>query len=129
MYDFRLWLRDTTCRIIARTHQHSATQALPSLNRHCSYRTPTGDGEVDMRTLGLTLLTVMFAAPCGGETVEWRAVDGGNGHGYEAVLAPQGISWTQARDAADALGGYLATITSAAENEFVYQQVADDPIL
>ena len=43
----------------------------------------------------------------------------GNGHYYLAVCAPGRISWQAASDAANALGGYLATPTSAEENAFV----------
>jgi hypothetical protein len=46
-----------------------------------------------------------------------------NGHYYQAVYAPSGITWEQARIASTAAGGYLATITSDAENRFVYALV------
>jgi len=51
----------------------------------------------------------------------------GNGHYYEFVSSP-GISWTAARAAASArtfngLQGYLVTITSAAENTFMFTKV------
>lgn len=51
-----------------------------------------------------------------------------NGHYYEYVAAP-GITWTDAKAAAEArtyggLTGYLATITSAAENAFVATKCA-----
>jgi probable HAF family extracellular repeat protein len=47
-----------------------------------------------------------------------------NGHWYQAVMVPGGINWPAARDAAAALSyagypGHLATITSAAENQFL----------
>jgi hypothetical protein len=45
---------------------------------------------------------------------------GGNGHFYEAVLAPSGITWADAQSAAVSRGGYLASITSAGENSFAY---------
>jgi len=41
-----------------------------------------------------------------------------NGHTYEAVYAP-GLTWAQAQAACEARGGYLATITSAEENDFI----------
>ena len=49
------------------------------------------------------------------------------GHFYEFVAAP-GISWTDAKIAADArnifgLQGYLATLTSQAENDFAFSKV------
>ena len=52
--------------------------------------------------------------------IQWPGSAGGNDHSYEAVLATSGITWDNAYSAAEARGGYLATITSAAENEFVF---------
>lgn len=49
----------------------------------------------------------------------WRVEDGGNGHSYSLSTPPQSITWSDARDAAIAAGGHLATITSAAENAFI----------
>lgn len=58
--------------------------------------------------------------------VEWSTDDGGNGHFYEAVLVPEGISWEEATNAAILAGGHLATITSAGENAFVYALVSSE---
>ena len=54
--------------------------------------------------------------------VQWSIADGGNGHYYEAVLVPEGISWTDADLIASSKAGdwHLATISSAEENDFVY---------
>ncbi len=49
--------------------------------------------------------------------VEWSPGSGGNGHSYEIVIGS--LSWTEARDAAATGGGYLATVTSAAEQDFL----------
>ena len=38
--------------------------------------------------------------------VQWPVSAGGNGHWYEAVSVPQGITWTDARDAAVARGNH-----------------------
>ena len=43
-----------------------------------------------------------------------------NGHYYQAVNVPAGLTWSAANAAATASGGYLASITSADENAFVY---------
>ncbi|MEE9208800.1 MAG: lectin-like protein [Gemmatimonadota bacterium] len=56
----------------------------------------------------------------GGTPLVWA----GNGHAYDAIDAPFGITWVDARDAAaaaalDGCFGHLATLTSAEENEFV----------
>src|SRR5262249_15632204 len=60
--------------------------------------------------------------------VQWRVADGGNGHYYQAVSTPGGITWEAAQAAAVGMGGYLATITSAAENAFAFN-LAKDPSL
>jgi streptogramin lyase len=65
-----------------------------------------------------------------GSIVQWSVASGGNGHYYELVMPadPSGnFSWTQADAAASAMSydgspGYLATVTSAAENEFLGSQ-------
>ncbi len=66
--------------------------------------------------LGLLVASMASAAP-----VQWSV----NGHFYERIAPPSGISWTSARSAAQALThmglpGHLATLTSAAEAQFVY---------
>jgi hypothetical protein len=50
--------------------------------------------------------------------VQWTVASGGNGHWY-AFVKHDGVTWTAAEAAAEASGGYLATITSSAENGFV----------
>jgi hypothetical protein len=45
---------------------------------------------------------------------------------YIAVLAANGITWTAAEANAVAMGGQLASITSAAENQFVYSLASSD---
>jgi hypothetical protein len=55
--------------------------------------------------------------------VQWS----GNGHFYEAMSAPRGITWSNAQIAAEASGGYLATINSAVENAFVFSLI-DAPL-
>src|SRR5258708_25157677 len=56
----------------------------------------------------------------------WAPATGGNGHTYRVVAKPGLISWDAANAEAAAAGGYLATITSAAENAFVFSLI-DDP--
>jgi hypothetical protein len=61
-----------------------------------------------------------------GVVVEWRTEDGGNGHFYE--LVDQRVTWPMAKAAAESMSfmglpGHLATITSAAENEFIATNV------
>ena len=49
--------------------------------------------------------------------VQWKVSDGGNGHWYAAVSSA-GRSWQDCRQSFDSNGGHLATIGSAAENDF-----------
>ncbi|MCX6668210.1 MAG: lectin-like protein [Methanothrix sp.] len=81
-----------------------------------------------MMTLILFCMSIVLAQEktAGSGAVEWPISAGGNGHYYEAVLVPEGISWDDAEAAAEAKGGHLVTITSEAENEFVYNLVAGD---
>ena len=62
------------------------------------------------------------------DAVQWPLSEGGNGHGYVVVHEPSGITWAEADCRAKAAGGYLATITSKAENDFVFS-LADKPEL
>jgi hypothetical protein len=77
------------------------------------------------RTLFATALFACAATalPAHASITQWTA---GNNHWYEPVIAPGtgGISWTDANAAAIAKGGYLATITSAPENSFVYSLIS-----
>ena len=65
--------------------------------------------------------------PVADARVEWKVADGGNGHWYQVVPAEDGITWHDANARANSLGGYLATITSREENEFIFQ-LADNRI-
>lgn len=61
------------------------------------------------------------------QVVQWSG-PGANGHYYQAIVAPSLISWgdAQALVASAGKGGYLATLTSAAENSFVFSLI-DSP--
>ncbi|MFO0898207.1 MAG: hypothetical protein U0836_12355 [Pirellulales bacterium] len=50
--------------------------------------------------------------------VAWPVEAGGNGHEYEPVA--DFVTWEEARAVAAARGGHLVTITSEAENQFVF---------
>jgi hypothetical protein len=73
---------------------------------------------------GLAASALLLAAGSDAMTAPSRW--SGNGHLYEVRVDPNGLSWPQALLRADALGcgWYLATITSAAENAFVFGLVA-----
>ncbi len=55
-----------------------------------------------------------------GTAVAWSTAVGGNGNYYQAVSAPGGITWSAAQAWCLLNKGHLATITSAAENAFVF---------
>ena len=61
----------------------------------------------------------VVARPNSGPVTQWGADAGGNGHYYQAVALPGRLNWADAQAYAEAQGGYLATITSDAENSFV----------
>ncbi|HTW91746.1 MAG TPA: aryl-sulfate sulfotransferase [bacterium] len=67
-------------------------------------------------TLGLLLFEIGLVSA---QPEPWVHPDGSI-HYYNAVAAPAGINWAAASDSAQRPGGYLATITSQAENDFVY---------
>ena len=60
--------------------------------------------------------------PCvvGNYPVQWRVADDGNGHWYQWERRSEGLSWFAAHSATMQAGGHLATIHSAAENQFVF---------
>ena len=62
-----------------------------------------------------------FAWPAAGGTVtEWRVIDGGNGHWYEAVNSAVARSPESWFSFAQGRGGYVVSIRSAQENAVVY---------
>lgn len=80
-----------------------------------------------MKRIAIASIAV-FASVSMGQMLEttsvWSIVAGGNGHTYELFSFQGGINWADAQAAAVARGGYLATITSLAENEFIYNSLA-----
>lgn len=74
------------------------------------------------------VLLSMNAEVLGGTPIIWET----NGHAYDAIAAPTpaGINWVDSRDAAAALTlegcpGYLVSITSREENEFIVSNLSD----
>ncbi|MBL9180966.1 MAG: chitobiase/beta-hexosaminidase C-terminal domain-containing protein [Verrucomicrobiaceae bacterium] len=51
----------------------------------------------------------------------WHPSEGGSGHQYEVFAFSSPVTWNQASAIAQSRGGHLATLTSAGENEHVYQ--------
>lgn len=48
------------------------------------------------------------------------AVNPDNGHVYQSVSVPEGVTWDEGYALAQNMGGYLATLTSSQENQFVF---------
>src|SRR3954453_3362270 len=73
----------------------------------------------------LLALLPLSISPVSATVVTWP----GNGHQYEAVLVSQGLSWFDAEQAVEArgCGWYLATLTSKAEDQFVFGLIKKNP--
>ncbi len=78
-----------------------------------------------MRVLAAMVLMTSFGGFVCGQPVQWPLAQGGNGHWYEAVLLPQGITFGEASAMATNAGGHLATLTSSAENNFAFSLVTN----
>jgi hypothetical protein len=62
----------------------------------------------------------------GGYTGAGGGAGGAMNNRYKAVLTQEGITWEEAKVAAQAMGGHLATVRNAAENEYIYSLVSND---
>ena len=79
---------------------------------------------MSFRHIVLAMVTYSVTSAAFGQVFQtWSVDDGGSGHQY-AVVSGQ-VSWTTARRRATQLGGYLATVTSREENQFILD-IADD---
>ena len=58
--------------------------------------------------------------------IQWPISDSGNDHYYDVIVQP-GIDWVQAKSAAELRGGYLVTILSQAENDFLFANFVSKP--
>jgi hypothetical protein len=74
----------------------------------------------------LSLVTASLPTASHAVPIQWTVGSGGNGHFYDVISVPTGISWTGANAAALAAGGHLATITSTAEGAFVYDNLVNN---
>ncbi|MCP3693193.1 MAG: hypothetical protein GY917_13425, partial [Planctomycetaceae bacterium] len=83
----------------------------------CENQLPTLD-PIDDLTIDVNTL----ATPLDG-SIQWRAEDGGNDHWYKLIKNNGTISWTDAQAAAEQLGAHLATVTSAAEDQFLAENL------
>jgi hypothetical protein len=77
--------------------------------------------------VAFVLTFISSTSQLGAAPVQWSVADGGNGDWYELVMPTSYVdsyTWTAARQAADSmtfdgLQGYLATVTSAGESQFL----------
>ena len=83
-------------------------------------------GAVSARAAMAGVLAVLAAAPSARAGVTVPTLWTENGHSYQVVVVPDGIAWSDARDAAVASGGHLVTLTSEAENGFVHGLIAGE---
>jgi hypothetical protein len=76
----------------------------------------------------VSVVLVLFSIPLSAQPVHWTLESGGNGHYYEFVSMP-GVGFGHALGHADARvwdgwPGYLATITSQEESDFITSALA-----
>ncbi len=77
--------------------------------------------------LALSALAII-ASPVQATPIQWQSSDGGNDHWYE-IISDEGITWNEANTDASTLFGpnaHLATITSFAENSFIFNLGVED---
>ena len=75
--------------------------------------------------------TAISASAMAQNAVQWRVEDGGNGHWYQGVVFPPATaySWNSARNFATSHGGDLATLTTTAEANWVFDRLASNQAL
>ena len=67
------------------------------------------------------------ACVVGNYPVQWQSSDGGNGHWYSLVIAEGDIQWSVCQDLAQQSGGYLASLSSAEENQWLHTLAVSHP--
>lgn len=77
-----------------------------------------------MRLCGSALnLAILFTVVASSIPAQGQSIGpvyfAGTGHWYQAVYIPGVSTWTQCRDSAASLGGYLASVLSDSENTFI----------
>ena len=100
----------------------TALEQIPNLNEDCN-----GNGILDDYEISTGALPDANSdgfpdcceggGVCAPSAIQWRVEDGGNGHWY--WIDHENLHWQPHRARAENAGGYLATITSAAEQAFV----------
>ena len=62
------------------------------------------------------------------QPVHWPSSNGGNDHYYDIILNINGVTWEQAKTDAENRGGYLATILTANENQFIFDNLVNNRV-
>ena len=70
--------------------------------------------------LGAAAAAAVSMSALAGDAVQWRVADGGNGHWYARIDNGAIIDWRAAKSSAESMGGYLACIGSASENNWIW---------
>lgn len=83
----------------------------------CTSQSASQPGRRAVRATALAV--VLVAATTLAQPIPWLHPDGTT-HYYDALRAPGGIAWNAAAESAQVRGGYLATATSAAENDLLF---------
>jgi hypothetical protein len=124
-----------SCEVALNAHgPHGLVQESPDAPAHGAGRgghgrVPPEESKMFAKMQGVAAATAIGAAMViGGQAqaqqqaaVQWRVADGGNGHWYVCKRTTwTGDVWVPAQTSAVAIGGHLATLTSAAENQWVY---------
>lgn len=109
-----------------------ADAARPPVGDDSAVAAPGDAAAADAATVtdgGAVVDVVADASPDEARTLPPGAVTwSGNGHAYLVVIDTNGVSWTEARSRAEQAGGHLATIGSAAENDFVLALAVAQPM-
>ena len=72
--------------------------------------------------LSVVVLTLVTSMPTLASLITWNSADGGNDHWYETVLM-DGATRTEAQTIAQSRGGYLVSITSQEEQDFIVDNI------
>lgn len=62
------------------------------------------------------------------DIAQWSSAIGGNDHWFDVMTPTGSVTWDQALSAASGIDGYLGTLVTQAENDFVFFAVIDDPL-
>ena len=83
------------------------------------------------RVLGVVASFVVGGAAIAADApaVQWKVSDGGNGHWYQGRVSTTLLDYFNARDRATNAGGFLVSLSSAAESEWCFTHVSSDPKL